>query len=142
MRGASGAGLGVASSLPFFLTEGGIHNGIVTGGNGYSASRDDEIGGPIAVPNPADGALYVAPLLVASLASGAYALPVKLRGLVGLGHPAASVEDGDTFSGSGELASRSWRTIRRVYCQLNNAGTNYHASGNVYLETTNPEVST
>ena len=136
--------LGVASSMAFFTASGGgFHYGVTAGStNPYGANREDDIGGPFPAPNPVDGALYVTPIAIVTYTGSSYAVHGRLRGLVGFAHNAAAFADGDVIEGAGELAAKSWRCVRKVYCAANSNGTTYHLSGNLYLETSQPDVST
>lgn len=63
--------------------------------------------------NAADNRLYLAPIRVGqatSSAAGDYR--GRLRGLWEFGHPIASAADGDTFSGAGDLAGKTFLVIK------------------------------
>jgi hypothetical protein len=74
--------------------------------------------GSLGVPNPADGGLYVAPIRVvdASLPgttiSGTMDLRGRMRGLWHVAHQVSGFADGDTFSGVGEYAGRSFLIVK------------------------------
>lgn len=67
-------------------------------------------------PNPADGGLYLAPIWITDPTTA----PVngyrgRLRGFWHYCHPAASATDGDTFTGVGELAGKTFLVISELY---------------------------
>lgn len=81
--------------------------------------------GIAAFTNPADLKLYLAPLRLVHTVGG-NTIRGRLRGLWHFCHAVASVSDGDTFTGSGDLAGRTFLILKN--------GTN----GGVYtLETSN-----
>lgn len=134
----AGSHLGVASSVNSYLAAG---NGLHYGQNVSSsaANATDNIGGHLAAPNAADGGLHACPLLVMSYSGSVHQLHGHLRGVIGIACAASAFNDGDTISGSGELAARSWRVMRSVSVNANAASTAFYITGNLYLETSTPE---
>ena len=71
--------------------------------------------GGVPFTNPADGALMVSPLWI----SDPTTTPVngvrgRLRGIWHFLHPAASVADGDTFSGVGDLSGKTFLCVKSL----------------------------
>jgi hypothetical protein len=60
--------------------------------------------------NGIDGGLYLSPLWIHE--TGTQTLRGRLRGLWGFCHNAAAVSDGDTFSGTGSLAGRTFLILK------------------------------
>lgn len=75
-------------------------------------------------PNPADSKIYVSPvrLMECNGTGSAYTcLRGTMRGFWASNHPVASFNDGDTFSGTGTLASKTFRFVKLsgnsgIYC--------------------------
>lgn len=98
------------------------------------------INGLVGYPNTADGAIWLSPYqLITSAGGGAVADKVvrgKLRGIFFPLQSSINFNDGDTFSGAGDLAARSFRIIKGI----GYAGTGISFAG--AIETTEPESST
>lgn len=76
--------------------------------------------GLIPFPNPADGGLYVAPLrLNDTVTAPANHVRGHLRGFWVPCHPVGSYNDGDTFSGVGELSGKTFEIVKSVYNSSN-----------------------
>jgi hypothetical protein len=71
--------------------------------------------GDIAMTNPADTRVYIAPMRVVTTTTG-NSIRGRLRGFWHWCHPASSTSDGDTFSGDsgGDLAGRSFINIKSL----------------------------
>ena len=65
--------------------------------------------GSVPFPNPPDGGLYVSPIWT-NEASGV--LRGRMRGFWQVLHPPASFSDGDTFTGTGDLAAKTFAIIK------------------------------
>jgi len=63
--------------------------------------------------NPADQRIYLAPIRV-SCTSPANTLRGRMRGIWFYGHPITTVSNGDTFSGVGELAGKTFEIIKQT----------------------------
>ena len=87
---------------------------------GLSGASVNELTGPMLFPNGSDGGLYVAPVRIVDASTPAVSLTGNLnlrgrmRGLWHAPYPVASFADGDTFSGSGELAGRNFMVVKPV----------------------------
>lgn len=72
-------------------------------------------------PNPIDGGLYLAPLRIydgtspGSSLAGAATLRGRVRGMYHICHPVTAFGDGDTFTGVGEYAGRTFQVVKFVY---------------------------
>lgn len=69
--------------------------------------------GSIAFKNPADNQVYVSPMWVHTIAGGNY-FRGRLRGFYMFCHSAASATDGDTFTGSGDLAGKTFMIVKLI----------------------------
>lgn len=100
---------------------------------------NSNLNGLVGYPNTADGAIWVSPYQLITSAAGGNTADKVIRGkLRGIFFPLQSYlnfNDGDTFSGAGDLAARSFRLIRGV-------GWNGNISSAGAIETTEPESST
>jgi hypothetical protein len=67
----------------------------------------------LAFTNPADNRIYLSPVRVHTV-SPFNTLRGRLRGLWNFMHPAGSVTDGDTFTGVGDLAGKSFLVIKQA----------------------------
>ena len=67
--------------------------------------------GSIAFKNPADNQIYVSPLWVHTSVGGNY-FRGRMRGMYHWCHTAASAADGDTFTGSGDLAGKTFMVVK------------------------------
>lgn len=78
------------------------------------------ISGLLGFPNPADGGLYVAPIRVidgstpGTTMAGTLDLRGRIRGLYHIPHAVAGFADGDTFSGVGDYAGRTFMVVKGV----------------------------
>lgn len=86
--------------------------------------------GNFAFPNPADGGLILSPLFIRTSDAPGVVLRGRLRGIWAPAHAPASITyaQGDTVSGTGAFAGRSFVHVGRV---ANSANTN----GRMFLET-------
>lgn len=66
--------------------------------------------GAIQVPNGPDNSYYLSPIVVYEHAVAA--LRGRMRGLYAMGHSSASFADGQTFSGAGDYAGKSFQVIK------------------------------
>ena len=64
--------------------------------------------GTYVFPNPADGKIYLSPVWITDNGT----LRGQMRGFYNLGHTWASLNDGDVFSGSAELAGKTFLTVK------------------------------
>lgn len=69
------------------------------------------IAGSLAYKNPADNRIYLAPLRVYHV-SGGNQIRGRLRGLWHFGHAASNVADGDTITGAGDLAGKTFLVMK------------------------------
>lgn len=102
----------------------------LSGGQGTGA-------GPIAYPNLGDGGLYLSQgMLLAAYSGGggSYTAMGRVRGVWFQGHAASSFTDGDTFTGAGELAGKSFIILKYVKGVSDNTGV-------IAIETTQPAYS-
>ena len=67
--------------------------------------------GSLAFPNPVDNKVYMAPMWLAQTAGGTF-FRGRMRGMYQWGHAVAVVSDGDTFTGSGDLAGKTFLIIK------------------------------
>ena len=67
--------------------------------------------GQLAFPNPADSKIYVVPMWIYNTTVGVL-FRGRMRGFYQWGHAAASVADGDTFTGTTDLAGKSFLIIK------------------------------
>jgi len=133
-----GSVAGLASSVAFTKI-GGVLARVASNinpGNSY----DDVLGGYGPLPNPADGAILLAPCLMMTYETSQYALRGHLRGLFQFCHPAAGVNDGDTIAGMGDLAGRSFMLCKRVYTRnmSSGVGDTWYVSGAIAVELSQP----
>lgn len=79
--------------------------GVISGGSGSSYPN----AGLLSYPNPADGGLYLSRLRLGDKTTGpANTMRGTMRGYWHFMHPAASISHEDTFSGTGDLAGRTF----------------------------------
>ena len=76
-------------------------------------------GGGVAYPNPTDGGLYLSPVWVHEPAGPT--IRGRLRGFWQLCHLYSGFTDGETFTGTGDLAGRTFTVMRQsanngAYC--------------------------
>jgi hypothetical protein len=69
--------------------------------------------GQMAYPNPADGSLYLLPLFLNETVAAS--IRGRLRGLWACMNAPANLNDGDTFSGTGDLSGRTFRIVKQSY---------------------------
>jgi hypothetical protein len=87
----------------------------VTGDSSKAPAMTTSLG-TVPFTNPADGGIYLAPLWISDpTTTPAFGLRGRQRGLWHFLHPLASVADGDTFSGVGDLAGKTFLMIKSVY---------------------------
>lgn len=75
--------------------------------------------GTCTYPNSPDGGLYLSPLWIHE--PGTSVIRGRMRGLWQICHPVAGFNDGDTFSGTGDLAGKTFQIIKAtgntaLYC--------------------------
>lgn len=92
---------------------------ICKSGDGFRSNNSATLIGNLTFPNPADGGLWLSKITIADNTTA----PVPnqrgiLRGIWQILHPIASVGDGDTFTGTGDLAGKTFLFIK----QSGNAG--------------------
>jgi hypothetical protein len=132
-----GGTAGVPGSQAFnILSPGGVYGWVSTNSGGYAGA----IGGAFDYPTPG-GQLLLAELeaFYGSVARAAK-LRGRLRGIWYVKHPATSFGNGDTVSGTGELAGKSFQIIKSVVCTATVTvfGTT-SASGIVAVSTNDPD---
>ena len=72
--------------------------------------------GVVPFTNPSDGGLYLSPVWITDpITTPVNGLRGRLRGFWHFLHPVASVVDGDTFNGVGELAGKSFLIIKAAF---------------------------
>lgn len=98
-------------------------------GDRYKGVSTDIMIGSVTYPNPADGGLYLSPVWVHEGST----IRGRLRGLWQLLHAVGSVNDGDTFSGTGPLAGKTFLCLKPGIGW--NASDSYQATTVLVLET-------
>lgn len=115
---------GVASSIEFAPTSDKSKQ------SGNSLTGFD---GLLTFPNPADGGLYLSPVeMYEQVASTLAHIRGRYRGLWCPLHAITFASDGDTFSGAGALAGRTFRTVKSI---IGGDGTSTANSGVGVVET-------
>lgn len=102
------------------------------------ASGGTTVNGFVPYPNVADGSIWLSPLQMQTSAAGSTVadkvLRGRLRGIFWPLHAATNFNDGDTFSGAGDLASKTFVIIKSI--GFNGANSFVGA-----IETSTPESS-
>lgn len=127
---------GLASSTPAIKT---CSEGLCSMYSSGGSSGNDALGGFAAFPNGGDNRLLLGELELVSGSFGSLSKRGLLRGLCMVAHAPSNFNDGDTFNGTGALAARSYRIVKRVQGALNNS-LSLSSNGIIALETTTPEV--
>jgi hypothetical protein len=70
------------------------------------------LNGVLALPNGPDSKIYLSPIFLHDPTASPYHVRGHLRGLYHFLHPVATVGDGDTFGGTGEMAGRSFLILK------------------------------
>ena len=137
----AGSVAGMASSVAF-AKSGGVLGRFASNTN-FGSSYHDILGGVASLPNPTDGSILLAPFLLTTVESGQSCLRGHLRGLFQFCHVASSVNDGDTFAGTGDLSGRSFMLCKRIYTRNVSSGTGdtWFTSGAIAVELTPPPVT-
>lgn len=90
-----------------------MQSAVNVGKHGNAAHSAVVMEGLFPYPNPTDGGIHLAPVSIHEPISGLGVLRGRVRGLWHLLHPAGSqINDGDTFSGSGPLAGKTFLVIK------------------------------
>lgn len=87
-------------------------NAAITGDAAKSNSGTALLG-VMPYPNPADGGAYLSPVWISDpTTSPIYGVRGRMRGFWHWLHPIASVNDGDTFSGTGDLSGKTFVILK------------------------------
>lgn len=73
-----------------------------------------QLNGLLACPNPADNALWLSPLYIHEPGGAGASIRGRLRGLWSPLHNYANFSDGQTISGAGELAGKTFQAVRYI----------------------------
>lgn len=79
--------------------------------HGDTVKGGTSLAGVLATPCPADGGVYLAPVWVAESVTSF--LRGRLRGFYQILHPISYFTDGQSFSGTGDFASKAFRVIKQ-----------------------------
>ena len=79
--------------------------------SGLSSSLGGNFG-DVAFPNPADSKIYMALMWIYHLQAGSQIFRGRMRGFYHWGHAVSVVADGDTITGTGDLAGKSFLVIK------------------------------
>lgn len=83
------------------------------GKHGNAAHSITDMVGLCNYPNPVDGGLYLAPITIHEGITNTEVIRGRMRGLWHFCHPAAvAINDGDTWSGTGALAGKTFMAIK------------------------------
>ena len=81
-------------------------------GNVTAGAFGQATNGILLMQNPTDNKIYIAPFRIMTIATN-QTLRGRMRGFWHFLHPIASVSDGDTFSGVGDLAGKSFMMVKQ-----------------------------
>jgi hypothetical protein len=84
-------------------------------GDGQRSNNSGTLIGNLTFPNPSDGGIWLSPVTIAdNTTAPAPNQRGYLRGIWQFLHPLASVNDADTFSGTGDLAGKTFLFIKQT----------------------------
>lgn len=119
-RGWGGGGASVYAGKIFDLSKTYLYAAVNSGSYGWCGML-----GTVQTSNGPDNSLYLSPVLITEPSTGT--IRGRLRGIYQVCHPIASFSDGQTFSGGGDYAGKSFQIIKGMvnggFCAVETSAT-------------------